>query len=167
MGEKFIAADKSTKYQGILDLKNLKNVINRWSKDNEYGIKTASSEEKIYHDGKEILYKASLGKEPADWIKIGMSLTLDFRKMEEVDIEMDEKKLTMWKGECNISVKTIIETDGENRFSGNVMSILRILTDKLINKDDIKQATDFAKKDTESLHSEIKSFLNLERWPSD
>ena len=154
MKERRLVAKSGCTYNGVIDMNNLKKVIRDWCRRNNCKVDDSRSEEKVHEDKKEIFLETTIRRECADWLDIVVKLSIDFRNMQIVEVEMDGVKKEMWKVDANIGVKSIIESDAEQKWH---------LIDKFIAKSEPAKAERNAKKLVSSLLDEIRAYMNLEK----
>ncbi len=164
MRERRLVTKKSCSYNGIIDLNNMKKVIKDWCRSNNCKIDNSRTEERIHEDKKEILFETTIRREVADWMNVVLLLGIDFRNMQIVEVEIDGVKKEMWKVDASVGIKSIIESDSEEKWVGQpVLLFARHLIDKFIAKSEPAKAEKNAKRLAGSLLDEIRAYMNLEK----
>lgn len=164
MAEKNLIGKRAIKYSGVMSLSSLKKVINDWCKRNDYKVYGAQSEEKVYAEAKEILYKSDLKANITDWMKINIKLKVDLRNMQAVDVEIDEISREMWKADVEIAIKGIVESDtGDSWTKQPAQLFFRELMDRFFALSETKKAEKYCNKAMDSLIEELRTYMNLEK----
>ncbi|MFW5865518.1 MAG: hypothetical protein ACOCU6_00305 [Nanoarchaeota archaeon] len=156
---------KTVEYSGLISLRGLYRLINNRLTDLGYKPFDDFHQEQVFEDGKQILITIKGEKKLSDYAKIEWKSKLAFLNCQEVIIEKEGQKVKMHKGSTDIKTLLYLTTDYDKSFEQNPFQyFLRMIIDKFVFKSYLEKAATKASKDYHRLESDIKRFLNLERF---
>lgn len=153
------------KYKGLIDVKGLYRLIDKWFAENGYDKLEVWNFEEVYEDGKQITLKLHPYKKISDYIKIEIRILVLLSKLKETIIEQDGVKNKLMKGEASFKFDTFVVTDYEGHWSGKPFYFfIKTLMDKFVYRSYTERYEDTLMKDKDKIKREIKSFLNMTRF---
>lgn len=156
---------KSVEYSGLISVRGLYRLIT--DRLYELGYKPFNDfhQEQAFEDGKQILITIKGDKKLSDYAKVEWKTKLLFINCQEVTIEKEGQKVKMHKGSASVKTLVYLTTNYDKSFEQNPFQyFLRMIIDKFVFKSYLTKAGEKAVKDYERLESDIKRFLNLERF---
>lgn len=166
MAEKKIVIEKQElKYEGLFDLKKLFYMIDQWIREHGYDRYEKRNDEIVTENGKEVFLELEPWKRLSDYAKAYLKVKMNFKDLQEVEVEHDGIKETLLRGKCHFIFQARIETDYENKWESDPLyQFIRTFVDKFMHK---SQTQDFEAEnaaDCKALREEIKAYLNLYRF---
>ena len=165
MGEKrLIIPNLTIEYEGIFDVKDFFALIDDWFKHHGYDKNEVKHVERTREKGKYIDYEILPFKEVGDYAQYEMDIRIEVKNMKEVTVKKNGKKFKLNKGSIVLTNDVFLMTDLEEQWESHAfLFFLRTLFDKFIHKRYTDRYISGLTKDTQELHTEIKSFLNLQK----
>ncbi len=166
MSERLIVVDEQKiAYDGIFESRELFKVIKSWAKEKGYWFYEESRTESTKPEGKYVELSLPLQKKLTDYAKSRIHMKLQFGPMNDVVVKRDQKRKKVQEGKLNIFMKGVLETDYEDRWETKpIFYFLRVLFEKYLYSPYISGHEGQIKKDYAELKSQIKAFLNLEKF---
>lgn len=156
---------ESFTYKGLIDVKGLYRLIDKWFKGNGYEKAEVWNFEEVYESGKQITLKLHPFKKISDYAKIEIRLTATLINLKETIIEQDGIKNNYMTGQGKFSFDTFIVTDYEGQWSEKPFYFfVKTLLDKLVYKSQTDKYEEILLTDKDKIKREIKSFLNMTRF---
>lgn len=160
-----VVSEKKIEYEGVFEATEVTKLIKEWAKTKEYWYYEGSRTESTKKDGKHAEIKISLQNKFTDYAKLRIETVVSFSKLKDIVVKRDSKKKKVQEGKVSISMTGILETDYENRWETKpVFYFLRVLFEKYVYSPYTSQFEKKLKEDFLSLQSELKAFLNLEKF---
>ena len=161
---KSVSYGESFTYKGLINVKDLYMLIDKWFKEHGYDKNELWNFEEIYEDGKQITLKIQPYKKISDYAKIEIRMTAILKKLKETTIQQKNQKITMMKGEATFTFDTFLFTDYEGQWTSKpIYFFMKTLAEKFFIKSYIDKYEETLIKDKDSVKREIKSFLNMTR----
>lgn len=165
MEKRLVIKGMLLKYDGLFSVPDLYKIIDDWIKENGYDKFERETIEYVKPEGKYIELRLEPYKKVSDYVQNRIVIKAIIKDIKEVDVEIDKKKHRLNRGEVNLIFDAYLETDYEQRWEQKpVLFFIRTLVDKYIYKIYTARFEDVLKKDVQSMHTSIKSFLNLYRY---
>lgn len=162
---KTISFGEQFAYKGLIDVKNLYKVIEKWFSEAGYDKVELWNYEEVYEDGKQLTWKLEPFKKITDFAKVEIRIEAWLTKLKEVVVERDGVKVKLFRGEAKFKFDTFMITDYENYWGTKPMYFfLRTLADKFLYRSYVERYEEIALNDKEAIKREIKSFLNMQRF---
>jgi len=156
---------ESFTYKGLINVKELYALIDKWFKDHGYEKNELWNFEEIYEDGKQITLKVEPYRKISDYAKLTIRLTVNLRKLQEVVIEKKDLKLKLMKGDVNFIFDTFIVTDYEGHWETKPFYFfVKTIAEKFLYKSYIDRYEEILLRDKDMVKRELKSFLNMQRF---
>ena len=151
-------------YEGLIDVKETYQLLNKWFKDHSYDSNEVFNMEQVYEDFKQIIIETRPYKKISDYAKIEFKIEIAFSKLKEQIIERDGIKQKLMRGEANFVFTTYLVTDREGMWTSKpAYFLLRNIMERFLYRTYISRYEDEAIKDKNKVMREIKSFLNMEK----
>ena len=166
MAEKDYIVDKlRINYEGLFSISDLYSLIDNWLRTKGYDKRETKNMEIVKPDGKFIELLLEPWKGLTDYAKSIIRLRIQMSDIKDVEIERDNTKIKMNQGKINLVFDGILVTDYENTWEGKPFYyFIRTLYDKYFYKPFTSGFQNGVREDVIHLHSEIKAFLNLNRF---
>lgn len=156
---------ESFAYKGLIDVKGLYRLIDKWLQEHGYDKFEKWNFEEVYEDGKQITLKLHPYKKINDYTKIEIRINAILSKLKETTIEQDKVKITLMRGEAKFSFDTFIVTDYDGHWSNKPFYFfLKTLMDRFIYQVYTEKYETTVLDDKDKLKRELKSFLNMTRF---
>lgn len=164
--ERDVITSKKINFAGVFDPQGLYDVMKSWASDKGYAFVELSHSESLKSEGKfieVILYPVF--KNFSDYAKGVFKIHVQMKKVKDITVKQDDKKLKMKEGTVTISIIVFIETDYEARWESKpIFYVLRTIAHKYFLSPFIDRNETVLRKDLALLESNIKSFLNLQKF---
>ncbi|USN45180.1 MAG: hypothetical protein H6502_03920 [Candidatus Woesearchaeota archaeon] len=152
-------------YKGLINVPGVFRVIEDWLRQNGYSKKELRNEEEIFESGKQIILELLPYRLLNPEAKLEIHLVINFRKLQEAEVEDGVRKKKLWKGEVTITTDAYVVTDLENKWDNNaVMLFMKTIFDKFIYKVYSSHYDKMVGEDVDRLLLEVRSYLNLQRF---
>ncbi len=162
---KTLVNQKPISYSGLLNLKELYSIIDKWLKDHHYDKVETKNFEEVFEDGKQIILELVPYKKITDYAKIVIRIYAEFTKLREEVVERSGLKHKLIKGNAFFSFDCYLETDYEGHWQTKpTYFFFRTIVDKFIFKTYTSRFEKEALNDLNELINTIKSYLNMERF---
>ena len=165
MGEKRDIDKKAVSYKGLFKAEELYKSIEEWRKENKYEIAVEKHSEVVSEKGKEVEFPMGFDKKASDYIKFTIKAKVTLKNVEDVLVKKGGAQQKLHKGDVDVAMKAVIETDYDNKWSKVPWRIfIRGLHDKFLRKSEIDEFEKKLKEDLSSLYEEVKAQLNLFKY---
>lgn len=165
MSQQTILRDKEISYSGLFSLKDLYAIMDKFFRERGYEKNELNNEEHVKPDGKEIILHLMPVRWWSDYIRLRVEVEATLYDIQDVEVEKDGAKRMMQKGNVKMTVNAYIESDYEQKWEAKPTNFfLRTLFDKFVYR---KYSHEYEKKvleDAKDFCSEVKGFLNLNRY---
>lgn len=152
-------------YKGLMDVKSLYKMIDKWFKDHGYDKVELNNYDEVYEDGKQLRLKLRPFKKISDYAKVEIQVEAVLSKCQEVVVTKDKVKLKLMKGDAKFKFDTFLTTDYEGSWESKPLYFFfKTIAEKFLYRSVIDQYEQQALRDKDELKREIKSFLNMERF---
>jgi len=156
---------ESFTYKGLINVKELYALIDKWFKDHGYEKNELWNFEEVYEDGKQITLKLEPYRKISDYAKITIRMTVHLRKLQEVIVEKKDLKLKLMKGDARFVFDTFIVTDYEGHWETKPFYFfVKTIAEKFLYKSYIDRYEEVLLRDKDMIKRELKSFLNMQRF---
>lgn len=160
-----ISPKDSFKFIGLVDVKELFNIIYEWLGNHAYERNDIWTYEEVYEDGKQIKLKMRPYKEISDYAMAEIEINADLRKLKEVTLERKGVKHKYMKGEVEFTFEAFIVTDYEEKWEVKPFYFfLKVMAERFLYKSYIDRYEQETLKNMADLMREIKSYLNMQRF---
>ena len=165
MGDRRILTEEEVTYEGLFEAKELYRIMDDFFDTKGYDKAEPAHREQITEKGKDIHLEYTPHKKVSDYFEIFIEIEIDMRDLTDVETEIDGKRKHLKKGEINIGIKTILESDYEGRWEQNAFYYMwRTIIDKFFYKKQTQDFQEIALKDTRDIKERLGSYLNLQRY---
>lgn len=174
MAEKILVQKPITiSFSGLFDFKEFMKLIHDYLTSKNYTLSETMTSEDLTSSGKIITIKDEPYLNISDYSKIIMEYNIK-AKVLKVKVEKDNNIHMLHKGNVEISFKSYIQTDTGNKFldkphnvfksylkDNPILFFFRILFNKYIWQDEMKEQVSKAKKDIFELKDKLHTYFNL------
>ncbi len=162
---KTLIYQRPMKFSGLLNLKELYTIIDKWLRAHHYDKVEVKNFEDVYEDGKQIVLELLPYKKITDYAKIEIRIYAEFTNLTEEVVERSGLRHKLMKGDAFFSFDCYIHTDYEGHWETKaIYYFFRTLVDKFVYKSYMSKFEREAVSDTGELIDEIKGYLNMERF---
>lgn len=163
MVEKDALFKSKVKHSGVFDFKETYRILFEWLIDQGYDVNEKSYKENIGAGGaKEIEIEWEAARKVSDYFRFMITAKWKILGMTSVEVEIDGVKQKMNKGQFEIEIKSILEKDYEDRWSGKpFVKFLRTMYDKYLIKERTEQYEGKLIGEMDEFVAQCKAFLNL------
>jgi len=152
-------------YSGVLNVKELFRLINKWSQERHMQKKEDKCHEQNLPEGKFIEYEISHWKKISDYTKYIYKIRVLFQNLKKVEVAKDKKKIKADQGRVLIYFDGFIEHDYEHRWDEKPLFVFfRTLYDKFVYKAYTERFEHRLVHEMHGLYNEIEKFLNTYRY---
>jgi len=163
MVEKDIVFKGKVKHKGIFDFKELYRFCFTWLVDKDYWVVEKSYSEKVNPNGKEVEIEWDAKRKISDYFRFNLKVNWRILGMKDVEVEKEGAKITLNKGQPEISVSAVLEKDYEHRWESNAfLKFLRGIYDRYIIRGRIENYEDKIYSEADEFLAQVKAFLALE-----
>ncbi len=152
-------------YEGLFNAKDLFSIINQWFKEHNYEKREEMHTEKVRADSKYIEFELFPWRTITDYAKFEIQIRAKLKDLKEVVVEKAGVRVKMMQGRVHIILDGYLTTDVEGKWDQKpIWFFLSQLMDKYIFRIHTSNWEGQLKGEVTSIHSTIKSFLNLHRY---
>ena len=164
MSEKKNVFASEMKYSGILDFREFYKFCYEWLSDEEdLDIIETKYEEKIKGNEKELVIKWTADKKLTDYFKKEFMIEFTIRKMKDVEIAQDGKKIKMNEANVKVKVKGNLIKDYDGKFEKDAYrKFLRGIYEKWVIASQVQQFEVHIINKSDEFLLQAKAFLDLE-----
>lgn len=149
--------------KGIFDFKELYRFCYTWLVDQGYDVTEKKYAEKVTATGKEIEIEWVGERKISDYFRFSLKIHWRILGMTTVEVDREGKKVSMDKGDIEISVAGVLEKDYEHRWEKNAFTkFLRGLYDHYVIKSRIEAYEGKLFSEADEFIAQVKSFLAIE-----
>jgi len=165
MGEKRELDKKKISYQGLFKAPELYKAIREWGDEHGYEVKEEKHTEIVVEKGKEVKVPLALEKKASDYVKFHLKVSVELKELEDVMITKGKGKERLNKGNVDLGMKAVIETDYDNKWEKKPMFMfLKGLHDKFLRKSEVESFEKELKSNLLNLYDELRAHLNLFKY---
>lgn len=148
-------------YSGVMEVKELFKLINRWFAERHFQKKEDKNYEQNTPEGKFIEYEISHWKKVSDYTRYVYKMRALFQNLKKVDIAKESKKAQVDHGRVLIYFDGFIEHDYLHRWDERPLFVFfRTLYDKFVYRAYTERFEHRLTHDMHNLYNEIEKFLN-------
>jgi len=166
MTEKYVIIDGlSIVYSGYFSLSKLYKLIDLWIANKDYVKVELKNIEQVTERGRYIELEIAPYKEFNDYAKSTLHVVVYVTNLKDKIVKIGNHEERINDGNIQIKFDGILETDYARRWrSKPSFMFIRALVDKYIFRTEYHKFKDKVYRDTMTLHDEIKSYLNLNKF---
>lgn len=162
---KTLAYGESFSYKGLIDVKDLYRLLDKWFKEHGYDKNELWNFEEVYEDGKQITLKIQPYKKLSDYAKVEIRITVTMKRLKEVEIEKKTGKIKILRGEASFVFDVFLTTDYEEHWEQKpIYFFFKTVAEKFLYRSYIDKFEEQAMKDKDAVKRELKSYLNMQRF---
>jgi hypothetical protein len=162
---KQIISGLNISYEGLFDVKDFLMLIEDWFKQNGYDKNEMKHVERVREKGKFIDIEIAPTKEVSDYVRNEIYVRIQINDLVEAKIKKNKTELKINKGNVSIDISAYLQTDYQEKMESKpLMFFWRAISEKFINKKYTGKSEKQLTNDVQNFHSEIKAYLNLERF---
>ena len=152
-------------YSGIVDIKGLFHLINKWAAERHFQKKEDKNYEQNIPEGKFIEYEISPWKKVTDYTKYIYKIRIQAQNLKKVEVTQDKKKSKLDQGRILIYIDGFIEHDYAHRWDEKpLFQFFRTIYDKFIFKAYTERFEHRLVHEIQGLYNDIEKFLNTSRY---
>ncbi|HIH39099.1 TPA: hypothetical protein HA219_00010 [Candidatus Woesearchaeota archaeon] len=165
MERKLLVSDLNLGYEGLFDAADFFKLIDDWFRQNGYDKNEIKHVERVTEKGKFIDIEIMPIKEISTYARFEVNVRIIIKNLIETKVKKNKQEFKINKGELFVSIDVFLATDVKNRLESKPWQFFtRTLFNKYVNKDYINRMEKDVMNDVKNLHSELKAYLNLERY---
>ena len=162
MAQKKEVYKENMKQTGHWKYTSLYDMLFNWLKDANYDLTEDLYNEKLQSNGKEVIIRWTAEKKITDYFKYQIKLDWHILGMKDVEVEIDDKKVSTNKGEVELVFKGTVIRDYEKRWEDKPsLKFMRSIYEKHIIRKSVKEYEDDLEDETKELISDTKEFLRI------
>ncbi|MBU0666382.1 MAG: hypothetical protein ABIC91_00485 [Nanoarchaeota archaeon] len=162
---KTLVEGKLLKYEGLVNVKELYSVIDKWFEKHRYDKAERRNYEQVFKDCKLIEMELHPYKKISDYAKFEFKIDIVLSDLTEVEVERNNVKMKLWKGKVEIKFTAYFITDYEDSWETKPFYyFVRTLTDKFIYRSYNKKMEVHLIDECQEIFDEVRSFLNMSRY---
>jgi len=164
MVERRKVLQKSVKYEGVFDSKELFRLITDYQISKGFDLDEKKVEEYNRNGKKTVNWISEAPYKISDYVETKMQMFVGYTNLKDKVIELDGKKKNMKEGNVTISITRWIETDYEKKWEGSAWKwFFRIFAEKVLIKARLEEGQESITKNVNELYSLISKFFNVGR----
>jgi len=153
---------KTISYSGLFNVNKFHKFLMQWFKDNEFHMYEERTQEQIFPSGKEIIYNYKPYKDFTDFANAVIYLDVKMSNVNDVTVEVDGQKKKMQKGDINIDMTGLVETDYESKWETKPFYyFFKIVAEKFFLGGHRTYYDKYVIKKCQLLYEDIKAMLNV------
>ncbi len=153
---------KKITYTGPFSVQDLHKMLKEWAGDYSYEAFETEHKEKVTESGKNITYKFKHEKKVSDYAKFVIEIENKMKNVENIVLEIDGKDRKLYKGDVEIEIKGILETDRLSKWEERPGRLfLRGIYDKFLFGSTVSGWEKTLKQEVAHLKQEVEAHLNL------
>ncbi len=162
---RLLVSDLAIEYDGLFDSSDLFRFLDDWFQQKGYDKQEVRHAERVKEKGKFVDLEIMPTKKVSDYVKYDINVRVYIKDLVQANIKRDGKQFKINKGRVTILISAFLVTDYEHRMESKPMLFfMRTLFDKFVHKKYIDRFEKGMMNDVQQLHTELKSFLNLNRY---
>lgn len=160
-----LVKDLTIQYEGLFDAAEMFKLIDDWFQQNGYDKNELRHVERVKEKGKQIELEIMPDKVISDYVKYEINVLVRINDLVETEIKRGNTKMKINKGVVTMTINAYLYTDKKGLWESKPMTFfLRTLFDKFLFKKYLNQFEDALTRDVQNFHSEMKAYLNLNRF---
>ncbi len=165
MERKLLISDLTIGYEGLFDAADFIRLVNDWFKQHDYEKNEIRHTERISEKGKFIHIEIMPYKELNDYTRHEIYVKIYMENVVDKNIKKGGKEFKINKGKISVIIDVFLATDIRYRLEAVPWQFfLRTMYNKWLNKEYIRKAEQSLMVDVKNFHSELKAYLNLNRY---
>lgn len=165
MERKLLISDLEIEYDGLFDAADFLKLIDDWCKQNGYDKDEIKHTEKVSEKGKTIDIEIMPNKEINEYTKYEIYVKIGMKNLTEKKIKKKDQEFRINKGNISVVIDVFLATDIKHRMESKPLYFfIRTIFNKFLHKEYIDRYEKELMKDVKDLHTELKSYLNLQRY---
>jgi hypothetical protein len=153
------------KYSGLVDLRGLYAIMDKWMAENHYNKNERRNHESVSEEGKQIILEELPWKKLSDYAKCEMRIYIEMTNLKEEVVTRNGLKHKYFHGDIFFSFDCYLVTDYEGHWESKpAYYFLRFIVDKFVYKSYTGRFEQEATSDCNEFINEIKAYLNMERF---
>jgi len=162
---KIIVSDLEIGYEGLFDSADLFRFIEDWFQRNGYEKNEIKNVERVGEKGKYVYLEIMPYKEINDYTKTEIYVKIRINDLVETKVKKDKKEFKINKGKASIIMDAFVASDIRYRWASKPLFYLtRVIFNKFVYKEYMEKFEKALMEDVKNFHSELKAYLNLERY---
>ncbi len=157
----YVVRNLTVKQEAVTDFSALYKVLKKWFEDNRYDLLEKEYIDILKDKEKELSIKWAGEKKVDEYTKFVIEIKIKGREFAEVYV----KGKKFMKGEIVFKIESLLEKDYEDVWENRpIAKFIRGVYDKFILAKHFSDYEEKLREDTYAIHSEIKAFLNLQKF---
>ena len=146
-------------YSGIVNIKELYELIRLWFNDKGFFTMEKESEGSEDENGSNFATKFEASKKVEEYTKYMIEIKIKAKSLKETSEQ------NAYQGEYNVSFESYLEKDYEDRNENKpILKILKGLYEKLVERNRLSKYESELMELTNAVYNEVKAFLNLAKF---
>ncbi|AJF62326.1 MAG: hypothetical protein QT11_C0001G0172 [archaeon GW2011_AR20] len=152
----YVVREIKLNYSGVLNLKELYGLIRAWLNEKGFFVMEKEHEGSESEEGDSIRTKFESFRKVEEYTKYFIKITIKANFLKETTEQY------YYKGDFTVTFESWLEKDYENRYENKpLMKFFKGINEKLFEKGRFSKYEDELRDLTNSVHNEVKAFLNL------
>lgn len=165
MVERRRAIQKSVKYEGVFDSKELFRLITDWELSKGFDLDEKKVEEYFRNGKKTVNWVSEAPNKITDYVNTLMSVFVGYTDLKDKTIEVNGKRRNLKEGKVSINITGWIETDYEKKWEGSAWKwFIRMLAEKFLLRERIEEGESEIKRQVNELYDLISKFFNIHKY---
>jgi hypothetical protein len=149
----------------LFDSADLFKFIDDWFKQNGYEKNEIKNIERVGEKGKYVSLEIMPYKEINDYTRFEVYVRIRINDLVETKVKKEKQELKINKGRISISIDAFLASDIRYRWASKPFYfLLRTIFNRFVYKEYVEKFERSLMEDVKSFHSELKAYLNLERY---
>ncbi len=154
----YVVHEINLAYTGVLNLKELYNLIRSWFNEKGFFAMEKESEGSDDENGSSFYTKFEAFKKAEEYTKYMIEIKIKAKSLKETSEQYE------YQGEYSISFESYLEKDYEDRYENKpILKIFKGIYEKLVEKSRFNKYESELKDYTNAVYNEVKAFLNLSK----
>jgi len=163
--KKLIVTDLKIEYEGLFDSEELFRLLEDWFRQNGYKKNEIRHVERVKEKGKEIDFEIMPEREVSDYVRYDIDVRVRINNLIQTSVKKNGKKFKINKGKISIKFNAFLVTDVSEKWESKPsFFFMRAIFDKFLGKKYLDKFEKGLETDVQNLHSELKAYLNLQRY---
>ena len=162
---KLVVSDITVGYDGLFDFAELFKMIDDWFYKNRYEKVEVRHIERVKEKGKFVDYEIMPRRKISDYADYEIYVRVTVNNMTDATIKKGGKEMKLNKGNVTVTISAYLKTDVRHQWEATPFRFFfRALFDKFVHKQYTDRYENEILKDVQEFHTELKSYLNLNRY---
>lgn len=162
---KLLISDLKLEYDGLFDSADFLKMIDTWFERHGYSKNELRHVERVAEKGKYVDIEIMPYREADDYTKYEIYVRMNIVNLVEKKIKRKEQEFAINKGKVSVKIDVFLATDIRNLMESRPLYFFaRTIFNKFLHRDYIGRRERELMNDVKGFHSELKAYLNLQRY---